>query len=138
MSKTTRHETIRSAVRDMSAPEPDTDSGMWYRPSRNDANYWRYTPDGDEEPAYDVYLRKENRLGDMGAVVVSAEVGIFDVQGQIEIEHAEESVFRFVFEGHQPQEQTFLNNVPTYKEQINEAFKNATETAVLWSGEDNE
>lgn len=123
-----RQHEIKEEVRGLSAKTPEMGEGMWYRPLRDNSDYFRYSV--DVEPKYDVYLDTNVERKKWGDLRVTAKVEIFCVENQYLLNELTEDIFRFTFNGHQPSERMFLMNIPTYQKQINEAVEYLAENAV--------
>jgi hypothetical protein len=133
MDMTYRQNKIRQAVRNLSATVPGIGEGLWYRPLRENKNYFRYSID---DPEYDVYLETKADRMKWGDLRVEAKVKIFNVKDRFVLPELTEQIFRFNFNGHQPSEQVFLMNVPTYQEKIEDAIEYLAENAVARANND--
>jgi hypothetical protein len=127
MDMTYRQNKIQQAVKDLSATVPGIGEGLWYRPLRENKNYFRYSID---DPEYDVHLETKADRMKWGDLRVEAKVKIFNVKDRFVLPELTQDIFRFTFNGYQPPEQAFLMNIPTYQEKIEDAIEYLAENAV--------
>jgi hypothetical protein len=123
-----RQQKIVEALDQLSMPEPpDVDDGLWYC-DRTSPDYWRYSVPDVDGPAKDVWLETEVGRDNAGVLQVRADVVLFDIQGLFELERR--AIVSQQFDGHQPREQAFILNAPTYQQQINDGAIEFYEQAV--------
>lgn len=122
---------IRDAVTALSTASPSTENPdiCWYLVDRCNPNYYQLGRMSESpDPLYDVWADIGAEIDTDGHVHVSATVVLYDIRADHqELTH---TIFDEEFDGYnQPLEQTFLNNIGTYQEQLQQRINDAVETA---------